>query len=476
MGTPRADSTGARMAGWFGQARQKENVRAAAEPARDFEALNRAVPLAAAPAADGSRLVGIDEAGDSAPPSALCREAILGRDERIAGYEFAIRRALQTTGRGTPATARRLQDQVVLLNTLWSELPRVLGHRYAAVTIHPSSLDLPHLAKLVEQRTVACVDVESAPEDAALAQHLRALRAARLVLGLTGLRAGGAYAESLREVQFVAVNVSDQSPTDLAEIARRVRRDAPHARLVARRLVSQVELALCLRLGFDAFQGPFVTSREAWAAPANAGERQRLVRLLAEIQASDDLERTANALRTFPDLQFRLLAYLNSAAMGLTRKVGSVRDAVMLLGSQKLLRWLSVLILASKELGGRGESILEAALVRGRVMEIIGEPRMPARALDELFTLGVMSLLPAAMHRPLEALLGELRLPEPQHLALVRGAGPYGPYLALATALQGLDDVDLDGLCAGCGVTIEQAGAANMQAMEWAQAFAAAAA
>ncbi|MFD2272983.1 HDOD domain-containing protein [Undibacterium arcticum] len=75
-------------------------------------------------------------------------------------------------------------------------------------------------------------------------------------------------------------------------------------------------------------------------------------------------------------LSYRLLRYINSAGFGLGREIQSLRQALAMLGYQPLYRWLS-LLLATASTTGYSPVLLETAVIRGRLTELLGQAFLP---------------------------------------------------------------------------------------------------
>ena len=73
-------------------------------------------------------------------------------------------------------------------------------------------------------------------------------------------------------------------------------------------------------------------------------------------------------LKRDPTLAFRLMRYLNSPAFGLSVEINSFGHALMLLGYQRLKRWLA-LLLASASTDVNMKPVMYAAVRRGLLME-----------------------------------------------------------------------------------------------------------
>ena len=153
-------------------------------------------------------------------------------------------------------------------------------------------------------------------------------------------------------------------------------------------------------------------------------------------------------LKRDPTLAFKLMRYLNSPAFGLSVEINSFGHALMMLGYQRLKRWLA-LLLASSAKGVNARPVMYAAVRRGLLMEELARDHGDAEMRGEMFICGVFSLLDRLLQQPFSELLSNLPVPERVQQAL-RGAtddggggGPYLPYLHLVQAIEQESLVDI---------------------------------
>ncbi|MEQ1804933.1 MAG: HDOD domain-containing protein [Burkholderiaceae bacterium] len=167
-----------------------------------------------------------------------------------------------------------------------------------------------------------------------------------------------------------------------------------------------------------------------------------LVQLMQQVDAQAPAAKLEETLKGDPTLAFKLLRLINSPALGLKVEVNSLGHAVMLLGYQKLKRWLALLLAtASKEPNLR--PMLFASVRRGLLMEELARGSGDAELLSEIFICGVFSLLDRMFRQPFSDLLASIQVPERVHLALVKGSGPFAPYMRLVNALEAGSPFDL---------------------------------
>lgn len=140
-------------------------------------------------------------------------------------------------------------------------------------------------------------------------------------------------------------------------------------------------------------------------------------------------------LKRDPALAFKLMRYLNSPAFGLSVEINSFGHALMMLGYQRLKRWLA-LLLASSAKGVNATPVMYAAVRRGLLMEELGREQGDAEMRGEMFICGVFSLLDRLLQQPFAELLPNVPVPERVAQALRGEGGPYQAYLELVRAIE----------------------------------------
>lgn len=172
------------------------------------------------------------------------------------------------------------------------------------------------------------------------------------------------------------------------------------------------------------------------ARPADQPALQVIVHLIDQVHKQADIEDLENTLKRDPALAYKLMRYINSPAFGLSVEINSFRHAIMILGYQRLKRWLA-LLLATASKDNTMRPVMWAALRRGLLMEELSKSLQDSDAKDEMFICGLFSLLDHLLKTPFAKLLDAIPCPERVRQALVEGGGPYQPYLELVRAIEG---------------------------------------
>ena len=202
------------------------------------------------------------------------------------------------------------------------------------------------------------------------------------------------------------------------------------------------DMEAAFRRGAAAVLGwPIDDAIQSGARKAEQPSLQAIVLLIDQVHKEADIEDLETTLKRDPALAYKLLRYINSPAFGLSVEISSFRHAIMVLGYQRLKRWLALLLAtASKDPNMR--PVMFAAVRRGLLMEEISRGSSDEMR-SELFICGVFSLLDRMFNQPFSELLKTIPVPERVFQALVDGTGPYEPYFRMIKAIEGttLDEI-----------------------------------
>jgi EAL and modified HD-GYP domain-containing signal transduction protein len=164
-------------------------------------------------------------------------------------------------------------------------------------------------------------------------------------------------------------------------------------------------------------------------------DMQVIVELIQRVDAQEPIERLEASLKRDPSLAFKLMRYINSPAFGLRVEISSFRHAIMMLGYQRLKRWLALLLsTAGKDVNMK--PVMFAAVRRGLLMEELVRSSGDEEMRNEMFICGVFSLLDRMFKQPFSELLKTIPVPERVYQALVDNTGPYQPYFNVVQAVE----------------------------------------
>lgn len=391
----------------------------------------------------------------------IVREPLLDPAQRVIGYELSWQHH-----DGKLAGSAHLEALLAFVaeHVQHPEHGWLLRDKVLFLDAVPEMLSTDALHALPPERTVLTLHIRKFT-DPAVRAAVQAVRVGGVGVSIRGAdpkllgRNLAPYASYL-EVQFASQDVAAQARSYAA---------ARHAavRMVGRPVASWADFDACAALGLDAFVGKLhLTPRPGNPVKGMNASQQVILQLMQMVQNNEDVPRLENVLKRDPALIYKLLRYINSAGFGAAREVQSLRQAIALMGYAPLYRWL-VLLLATASQSGYSPVLMETAVVRARLAELLAAKRLPGEG-EHVFVAGMFSLLDRLLGLPMKEVLDTVPLPAEVVKALLGREGRYGPYLALAEACE-LNSRLVASLAESLGISPLELNMAHLSALSWAQ-------
>lgn len=372
----------------------------------------------------------------------ISREPVLNRNRAITATRLIVR-----TPPGASACARTAAE----LNLLAEHWP---GERTVFVSLGGAAPDAGLLEWQVPQN--AMIEIPAAAlANAATTELMQRLQQAGVPMCLDGYSAGMVLPPGA-DFRFILADAT-------ATVA-----GAPGL-LLAKGLLDNAQFDACMQKGFGGAAGWFFLKGVTPAKKLNPGQAQ-IVRLLNLVRANADIKEIEAVLKQDVALSFKLLRYINSAGFGLAVEIQSFRHAVTMLGYDKLNRWLSLLLVTSSK-DAAAPALMQAAIARGRFMELVGKGYIEKNELDNLFIAGAFSLLDILLGVLMETALADMNLPGPINDVLISGEGPYAPFLQLALASEKADYAAFAALAEELQLPTEEVNRAQLEALRFADSL-----
>ncbi|MFL6674520.1 MAG: EAL and HDOD domain-containing protein [Massilia sp.] len=392
----------------------------------------------------------------------IVREPLLDPKQRVIGYELSWQQH-----NGTEVTDADLEALVgfVAAHVVDDEAGWLLRDKILFLDAVPAMLSLDALHALPPERTVLSLDVRHLMDNDTRAA-VKALRAGGVGISIRGgdlalLGRNLGQVASWAEVRFSGADVAAQARTYAAAKNSAVR-------LVGRPVTTWTDFDACAALGLDAFVGKLhLTPRPGNAVKGMNPAQTIILQLMQMVQNNDDVPQIESVLKRDPALTYKLLRFINSAGFGSGREVQSLRQAIAMLGYAPLYRWLT-LLLATASTSGYSPVLMETAVVRGRLAELLGQKFLARGEGENLFVAGMFSLLDRLLGLPMKEVLDTIQLPDEVVRALLTRSGMYGPYLALAEACE-LNSNLVASLAESLHISPEDVNKAHLSALAWAQ-------
>lgn len=405
----------------------------------------------------------------SAGDGFLCREAIFDRAGRLAGHLFTLQGsslAADESGAPHPAADSELIATLHASCESWNAA-------LAFVPIGSPSLFDPTLDIIRSHNLVLLVHLSAEPSDSidALCTRIETLRRRGIAIAILRQPKHPAFNETIRLADYGAIDVAASEPSSVRDFSAAFRAGprSHEALLFACQIDTLDEHHLCHQWHFDYFHGAFAASTPMRDDDAATDPHKvQLLNILRLLQGDAETAEIVEAMKQDPPLAFRILRYLNSPLLGFDHRIESLSQALTILGRQRLTRWLSVLLFSVRAPSFGDWLLVEGALTRGRMMEVLGAQVLPGEPADALFLTGIFSCLDKLLRRPLIQLVDEIPLSAAVRSALLERSGPYANLLNLAEAAEAFDFAAIEKAAKALNIPPDKANHALLAATAWA--------
>jgi c-di-GMP-related signal transduction protein len=395
----------------------------------------------------------------------LARQPILNRARELFAYELLFRDGLQNSCDGLDL---ELASTSVLDTSFLIGFEKITaGHRMFINC--PRDFLLRDYISLFPPNSAVVEILETIKPDQEVIDACKRLKQAGYTIALDDFVDSPDQAPLVALADIIKV---DFRLTDRREQHAIVSRHAgKKIRMLAEKVETQEEYAAGMEMGYSLFQGYFFCRPEMLQHRTLPSFKLAYLELLRAATAPQfDIQELALKIKHEASLTFRLLRYLNSAAFGLRSEIHSVPHALSLLGERELRKWIAVVsvgVLAD----GKPDELMIVPLVRGRFCEMLAPlAGMPGHAND-LFLMGLLSVMDAILDQPLESILADLPVRQEIKDALQSRTGLYWQLLELAIAHERADWEKVSALLSETGMKEEQVSAMYVSAVDWSTAL-----
>jgi len=207
-------------------------------------------------------------------------------------------------------------------------------------------------------------------------------------------------------------------------------------KLLAEKVETYEEFQTAIELGFDYFQGYFFSRPEVIKRKKLSPVKINLIRIMGEIsQRQVDYSKLDNYISSDVSLSFKLLRYVNSSFFRRTSEISSIQQAIIMLGENEVRRFISMMALG-KLSDDKPKELVKVSSIRAKFCELLTLAAKSASNPNELFMLGLFSLIDAILDISMETIMDDLPLSNQLKDALIKNQGFEFYFLRLAISYE----------------------------------------
>ncbi|MGM0500176.1 MAG: EAL and HDOD domain-containing protein [Bacillota bacterium] len=205
-------------------------------------------------------------------------------------------------------------------------------------------------------------------------------------------------------------------------------------KFMAKNINEYQEFKIAKNVGFDYFQGAFFTKADINENGGTPGYKINYLNVLKELNKKDvNFKKLEKIIKNDISMTFSLLKTINAASHGYN--VSSIKQASTLLGVKGMKRWSLVYMLNGLR-DDKPDILFVNTLTRAKFAELLAEDFNIETKSDDLFTMGIFSMMNAFLDKPMEDTLEEISLTKEIKEALLIREGVMGEILNLIIAFE----------------------------------------
>jgi EAL and modified HD-GYP domain-containing signal transduction protein len=229
------------------------------------------------------------------------------------------------------------------------------------------------------------------------------------------------YADIIK-VDFIATPLED-IVNFIKYLREKDNRRSEPLQLLAEKIENNGMYDIAVRLGFHYFQGYFFSKPvivEGRSINPMAINRLRIMQIA--MKPDFEFQELADIIRQDIALSFRLLKLVNSAYFAFSTAVNNIQQALVILGSTEVKKWVALMCLMEAN-PDKTVEITRMALVRARFLELLAPKVGKANDSENLYLIGMFSLMDVMMETPMDQILSQMNLGDVVTRPLVEKSG-----------------------------------------------------
>ena len=392
----------------------------------------------------------------------LARQPILGRNREVFAYEVLFRDGIENS---CQSANLEFASNSTLDTSFLIGIEKITEGRRMFVNCPRAFLLQGYVSLFAKEKVVAEI-LESIEPDEEVIHACLLLKQEGYLLALDDFVDTPEWGPLVELADFIKVDFRSTGRRQQQSLAAKY--TAKGIAMLAEKVETPEEFSSGLDMGYSLFQGYFFCRPEMMQHHDLPASKLAYLELLqAATSPRFDMQILASKIKQEASLTFRLLRYLNSVVFGLRSEVRSIPHALSMLGERELRKWIAVVsvgVLAED----KPAELMIVPLVRGRFCEMLAPLAGLQAESNDLFLLGLLSVMDAILNQPLKLILAELPVRNEISEALLMHTGIYRDFLEITVAHERADWETIAKLGKRLGIPEGQIPPLYVSAVDWA--------
>lgn len=334
------------------------------------------------------------------------RQPILDVNKNLYAYELLFRDSIDNVFPdidGDEATSKMIEASKFNMG-----ISEFTGNKPAFINFTLETLAQGYPEMLTNEEVVVEI-LETVKPGKKLLSLCKDLHSKGYIIALDDYEHQSVWAHFYPFVKIIKIDIQQTNFDEVKEVIKAIK-DHPHIELLAEKVETYQEYDQAQQLGFKYFQGFFFAKPEMVKTKNLSPSQLAMAELLYETSKPElDLASITSVFERDVSLSYKLLRYANSAIFKRRSEVSTIKQALVLLGSSELKRFLGLMFAVTAN-PDKPTELIKLAMTRAKFCELVVHDMNSQLDNSIAFLTGLLSMIDAILDEELEVVLAKLPL------------------------------------------------------------------
>jgi len=334
------------------------------------------------------------------------RQPILDKSKKLFAYELLFRDSLDNVFPdidGDEATSKIIEASQFNMG-----ISEFTGNKPAFINFTLETLNQGYPEMLAPDEVVVEI-LETIKPGKKLLALCKDLHQKGYTLALDDYEHQNVWAHFYPFIKIIKIDIQQSSIDDIKEVLGAIK-DHPHIKMLAEKVETYEEYDQMLQLGFDYFQGYFFARPEMVKAKNLSPSQMAMAELLYETSKTElDLNSITSVFERDVSLSYKLLRYANSAIFKRRNEISTIKQALVILGSGELKRFIGLMFAVTAN-PDKPSELINMAMTRAKFCELVAQDIRSQLDISIAFLTGLLSMIDAILDEEMSIVLEKLPL------------------------------------------------------------------
>ena len=334
------------------------------------------------------------------------RQPILDKNKKLFAYELLFRDSIDNVFPdidGDEATSKMIEASRFNMG-----ISEFTGSKAAFINFTLDTLEKGYPEMLTPEEVVVEI-LETVKPGKKLLALCKDLHKKGYILALDDYEHQSVWTHFYPFIQIIKIDIRQSGLDEIKEVLSAIK-GHPHIKMLAEKVETYEEYNQMLELGFDYFQGYFFAKPEMIKTKSLSPSQIAMAELLYETSKPDlDLNSITSVFERDVSLSYKLLRYANSAMFKRRNEISTIKQALVMLGSSELKRFIGLMFAVTAN-PDKPSELINLAMTRAKFCELASQDISSQLDTSIAFLTGLLSMIDAILDEDMATVLEKLPL------------------------------------------------------------------